>query len=270
MIDDVIALAMERIFSEDYQVRFEALTRLYGEEGLKRIQRSHICVVGLGGVGSWVVEALVRSGVGRISLVDYDEVCISNSNRQIHAMSETVGQFKSQVLAQRAQKINPEVSVIQHQCFFSEKSQEAILSEPYDYIIDAIDDVKNKCLLLAECRQRGFKIITVGGSGGRRDPSKIKVKDLSRTHGDRLLQKTRKKLRQDFAFPKGDKKLGIPCVFSDEVPYFPDGQGCVNQGMGHHPGRAMDCATGFGSSVSVTGTFGFFVSSYVLNEIAMY
>jgi tRNA A37 threonylcarbamoyladenosine dehydratase len=253
----------------DYETRFGALGRLYGVEGLARIRAAHVCVVGLGGVGSWVVEALARSGIGALTLVDMDEVCLSNVNRQIHAMEGTIGQTKASALAERVRKIAPECKVTCEEVFFTEATMDRLLAPEYDYIIDAIDATKHKCLLIAEARQRGRKLITCGGAGGCIDPARIKIQDLARTINDPLLLQVRKKLRRDYGFPKlSRQKFKIDCVYSDELPVYPRADGSV--ACEREPGTdyRLNCDAGFGSATFVTGTVGFFLAAEVVRRIA--
>jgi len=254
----------------DYATRFSAIGRLYGVAGLDRIHRAHVCVIGLGGVGSWVVEALARSGIGALTLVDMDEVCLSNVNRQIHAMDGTVGRSKASVLAERVQQIAPECRVLCEEVFFTEASMERLLAPGYDYIVDAIDTTKHKCLLIAEARKRGLRLITCGGAGGCIDPSRIKIQDLARTINDPLLQQVRKKLRREYGFPKlARQKFRIDCVYSDELPVFPQADGSV--ACEREPGTdyRLNCDAGFGSATFVTGTVGFFLAAEVVRRIAL-
>lgn len=253
----------------DYETRFGAIGRLYGVEGLARIRRARVCVIGLGGVGSWVVEALARSGIGGLTLVDMDEVCLSNVNRQIHAMDGTVGQSKASALAERVGKIAPECKVRVEQVFFTEATKERILGPEYDYIVDAIDATKHKCLLIAEARKRGLRLITCGGAGGCLDPGRIKIEDLSRTINDPLLLQVRKKLRREYGFPKlSRQKFKLDCVYSDERPVFPQADGSV--ACEREPGGdyRLNCDAGFGSATFVTGTVGFFLAAEVVRRIA--
>lgn len=254
----------------DYETRFGAIGRLYGVEGLARIRAARVCVIGLGGVGSWVVEALARSGVGGLTLVDMDEVCLSNVNRQIHAMDGTIGQTKPSVLAARVKKIAPECEVVCEEVFFTESTMARLLDPEYDYIIDAIDATKHKCLLIAEARKRRLKLITCGGAGGCIDPSRIKIQDLARTINDPLLLQVRKKLRRDYGFPKlSRQKFKIDCVYSDELPVFPQADGSVS--CEREPGEdyRLNCDAGFGSATFVTGTVGFFLAAEVVRRIAL-
>lgn len=253
----------------DYETRFSAIGRLYGHEGLARIRAARVCVIGLGGVGSWAVEALARSGIGGLTLVDMDEVCLSNVNRQIHAMDGTVGRSKASVLAERVGKIAPECEVRVEEVFFTELTMERILGPGYAFIIDAIDATKHKCLLIAEARKRGLPLITCGGAGGCTDPSRIKVEDLSRTINDPLLLQVRKRLRRHYGFPKlSRQKFKIDCVYSDELPVFPQADGSVACERESGADYRLNCDAGFGSATFITGTVGFFLAAEVVRRIA--
>ncbi|MBC8190704.1 MAG: tRNA threonylcarbamoyladenosine dehydratase [Puniceicoccaceae bacterium] len=253
----------------DYETRFGSIGRLYGAEGLARIRGAHVCVIGLGGVGSWVVEALARSGIGALTLVDMDEVCLSNVNRQIHALDGTVGRSKAKVLAERVGQIAPECAVTVEAVFFTEATAERLLEPNFDHIVDAIDATKHKCRLIAEARRRGLKLITCGGAGGCIDPSRVQICDLARTINDPLLLQVRKRLRRDYGFPKlSRQKFKIDCVYSDELPVFPQEDGSVSCERESGADYRLNCDTGFGSATYLTGTVGFFLAAEVVKRIA--
>lgn len=256
--------------SEDYLSRFGGLGRLYGAAALPRLGAAHVCVVGVGGVGSWVVEALARSGVGALTLVDLDDVCLTNTNRQSHALAGSVGRPKVMVLAERVRAINPECRVTTHLEFFTAQSAERLLAAKADWLVDAIDGMTNKALLLAACVARGQPVLTVGGAGGRRDATRLRVGDLGEAQGDELLRLVRKKLRRDHGFAGGEgNRYGIPCVYSNERPVFPWANGmCAPE---PEPGASLklDCASGFGTGVFVTGAFGFAAAGEVVRRIAV-
>ena len=168
-----------------FERRFGGIGRLYGKEGLERSRRAHVCVIGLGGVGSWAVEALARSGIGELTLVDLDDVCISNVNRQLHALDGELGKPKVEVLARRVQAINPDCVVHSLQAFFLKSNAREILQPRYDYVLDAIDSPARKCLLIALCRELNLPVITTGASAGRRDPTAVQVMDLAFSLGVR-------------------------------------------------------------------------------------
>jgi len=249
----------------DYYTRFGGIGRLFGAAGLERIRTMHACVVGVGGVGSWTVEALARSGVGQLTLIDLDDVCLSNVNRQLPAMDGEVGKLKVDVLAERVRRINPECQINAEATFFTDGTCERLLEPSYDVVVDAIDAVANKCRLIAECRQRKMPIVTVGGAGGRMDPTSVKIEDLSRTIGDPLLAKVRKLLRRDFGFPRERRwKFQIPCVYTDEPPVFPWGDGTVCATKEEGASLRLNCDQGFGTACFVTGAIGFAAAAEAL------
>lgn len=254
-----------------YQRRFGGLGRLFSAEGLERLRCAHVCVVGLGGVGSWAVEALARSGVGELTLIDLDDVCISNVNRQLHALEGELGKPKVEVLARRVLAINPECKVHALHAFFLKSNAQDILQTRFDAVVDAIDSPSRKCVLLAGCRERGIFAVTTGAAGGRRDPTAIEVSDLAFSSDDRLLQEVRHKLRRKHAFPRGDNPFGIECVFSRESVIYPGADGAVCAGSGQAASSSdlrLDCDSGFGTATFVTGTFGFVAAARIVEKIA--
>ncbi|MBR3944932.1 MAG: tRNA threonylcarbamoyladenosine dehydratase, partial [Akkermansia sp.] len=210
--------------------RFGGIARLYGVAQAERIAQARIAVVGIGGVGSWAVEALARSGVGTLILQDMDDLCITNTNRQIHAMQGTYGQAKVEVMAERTRLINPAVQVEPLLSFYTVSHPERLFDTAPDIVIDAIDSMRPKAHLIAECYKRGIPIITCGGAGGRLDAACITMADLARTCGDNMLSQLRKTLRKEYGFPLHDKcpDIGIPCVYSPEKPRFPRCDGSVS------------------------------------------
>jgi len=250
--------------------RFGGVARLYGDDGLRRLQQAHVCVLGIGGVGSWAAEALARSAVGGITLVDLDHVAESNINRQLHALDDTLGMAKVDVMAARIRAINPDCKVQTIEAFITPDNMAELLDKGFDYIIDCIDGFRTKARLIAHCRRNKLKLITVGGAGGQRDPTRIRVADLSRTEHDALFSKTRKLLRHDYGFPANPKRrFDIPCVYSEEQPLFPAEDGGVSQAR---PDSAtvggLSCAGGLGSSMPVTASFGLAAAAYVLKKLA--
>ena len=253
-----------------YEARFGGIARLYGAEGLERLASGHVCVIGLGGVGCWVVEALARTGIGKLTLVDMDEVCLSNVTRQLHALDDTIGRSKASLLADRIAKISPSCEVIVEECFFTESTMHRLLEPPFDFIVDAVDTTNYKCLLIAEALERNLNVITCGGAGGRTDPSRIQVADLAYTLNDPLLLQVRKRLRQQYGFPSHRKrKFKIDCVFSDELPVFPLENGSVSCKREKGASYRLNCDYGFGSATFLTGTFGFFLAAEVVRRIAL-
>jgi len=253
----------------DFETRFGGIARLYGQNGLERLRTAHVCVVGIGGVGTWAAEALARSGVGMLTLVDLDEVCASNINRQIHALTETVGQAKVEVMAERIRAINPECKVTVEQQFFNEQTAGSLLKPKYDFVLDAIDSLSNKVLLLARCKQLGLPVIACGGAGGRRDGTQVRTADLSKVTHDRLLAEVRKRLRKEFQFPADGSAMGVECVFSAEPPVFalPDGSVCENR-TASPDGTRLNCNGGLGSATFVTGAFGFAAAGLIVRKLA--
>ena len=256
--------------------RFDGLARLYGQAGLKRLVAAHVMVVGVGGVGSWVVEALARSAVGTLTLVDLDELCISNINRQLPALDSTLGRAKVEVMAERVRAINPDCCVHERLEFFTAENAERLLGDADaslrpDVVVDAIDAVANKCRLIALCHARKIPVVVCGGAGGRRDPTQIRLTDLALATHDRLLSEVRKRLRKEHGFPRNGKKFGLPCVCSAEVPVFPqrDGTVCAAAAAPSEPGesRRLNCDWGFGSATQVTGAFGFAAAAVAVNRI---
>jgi tRNA A37 threonylcarbamoyladenosine dehydratase len=244
----------------DFEARFGGIGRLYGRAGLERLRAAHVAVIGVGGVGSWAVEALVRSGIGTITLVDADEVCVSNVNRQLPALDGEIGAAKVEALAKRMRLINPELVVEARQDFFTEETVGAILEARYDFVFDAIDTLANKALLIAECRRRGLRVMASGGAGGRKNGAAVRVADLAHASHDPLLQQLRRKLRADFGFSrKSEEAFGVACVYSPELPTWPES--C-------EAGLRMDCNSGYGAATFVTGVFGFVGAGWIVNAIA--
>lgn len=247
------------MWNEDYQARFGGIARLYGQEALQRFHASHVMVVGVGGVGSWAAESLARSGIGTLSLVDLDDLCLTNVNRQLHALSSSIGRSKVGVLADRFQEINPALRVIPHQRFYTESASPELLSSPQpDLVIDAIDSVRPKCHLLASCRSLSIPVLTSGGAGGRRDPSRIGISDLSESSGDALLRSTRKNLRSHHNFPSEKGKagrFGIHAVYSTEQPHYPQCDGSAGPDRPEGLAGSIKCDAGFGAVTHVTATF---------------
>ncbi|MCM8534365.1 MAG: tRNA cyclic N6-threonylcarbamoyladenosine(37) synthase TcdA [Lentisphaeraceae bacterium] len=251
-----------------FEHRFGGIQRLYGNNEAEILRNAHICIIGIGGVGCWIAESMARCGVGEITLIDWDDVCLSNSNRQLHAMNGTVGKSKVDVMADRIALINPACKVNARREFFNEENHEEILSTKFDYVFDAIDSFSAKCLLISACKERKIPIIVSGGAGGRMDPSQIQIADMSKSHGDPLLAKVRAKLRKDYRFPRNlKKKFKVACAFSPEQPLYPQGDGCVANKKPEGQNLKLDCFSGFGTATFITGTFGFAMAGYAVKEI---
>ncbi len=253
----------------DFETRFDGIARLYGKGGLERLRAAHVCVVGVGGVGTWAAEALARSGIGALTLVDLDEVCESNINRQLHALTETIGRAKVEVMAERIRAINHECRVKPEQKFFNAQTADELLAGKFDFVLDAIDHVENKILLLARCREKNLPVVCCGGAGGRRDATQIRVADLARVSHDRLLAEVRKKLRKEFSFPANGSPIGVDCVFSAEPPVFAQPDGSISCTRAQtESGARLNCNGGLGSATFVTGAFGFAAAGIVVRRIA--
>ncbi|YCH29839.1 tRNA cyclic N6-threonylcarbamoyladenosine(37) synthase TcdA [Erwinia sp. D4-22] len=258
-----------RVLSDAWRQRFGGTARLYGQDALQLFADAHVCVIGIGGVGSWAAEALARTGIGTITLIDMDDVCITNTNRQIHALQGNVGKAKTEVMAERILAINPECTVNCVDDFITPDNTAELMGAGYSYVIDAIDSVRPKAALIAWCRRNKIPLVTTGGAGGQIDPTQIQVSDLAKTIQDPLAAKLRERLKHDFGVVKNSKgKLGIDCVFSTEALVYPqpDGSVCASRSTAEGPKR-MDCASGFGAATMVTATFGFVAVSHVLKKI---
>lgn len=254
--------------------RFDRMGRLVGDSGMKKLFSTHAMVIGLGGVGSWAAEALARSGIGRLSLVDFDEICITNSNRQLHALTGLVGKKKALVMGERIQKINPQCEVAAIPKFYNSLNADEILACKPEWIIDAIDNITAKCHLLSECKKRGIHVISSGGSGGKLDPTQIQIKDLSETEEDPLCRSVRRILRSQYGFPEKGS-FGIATVFSKEKTKLPEdleydgskGFVCVCP-QGNNGLNTCDQKNQIlGNASFVTGAFGLAAASWLTREI---
>lgn len=242
----------------DYEEKFGSLSRVYGEDNMARFKAAHICVIGIGGVGSWAAEALARSGVGKITLVDGDTIHNSNMNRQVHTLRSTLGRLKVEAMKHRILEINPECDchTIEHE--LNEENAREILERGYDCVIDAIDRIKYKAEIIYCCKRNKIPVVTTGGAGGLTDPTKIDVADLARTWNDPLASNVRSRLRFKYHFTRNTKRsFGIPCVYSTEQQRYPDKEGKVGYAKPGVANLTLDCNYGYGSSVMVTATFGF-------------
>ncbi|WP_404809724.1 tRNA threonylcarbamoyladenosine dehydratase [Methylobacillus gramineus] len=250
----------------DVMRRFGGVRRLYGEQGLQRFQAAHVCVVGVGGVGSWAVEALARNAIGRLTLIDLDNIAESNVNRQLHAVEGEFGKAKVTAMAERIRLINPLAQVQEIEEFVTVDNVDLMLNRGYDVVLDAIDDARAKVAMAAWCRQHKVPLVMAGGAGGRFDPTRIRIADLVEVHGDRLLAKVRNNLRRDHGFPKASQsqkkpaKFGIQCIYSDEPVQLPDASCEVSDDSGV---TGLNCA-GYGSSVAVTAPSGMAAAAVVL------
>jgi tRNA A37 threonylcarbamoyladenosine dehydratase len=267
-----IVMPMDTNQDTNQNRRFAGVARLYGESGLQAFEKAHVLVAGLGGVGSWAVEALARSGIGELTLMDFDHIAISNVNRQLHAIEDNFGKSKSEAMAERVRQINPLIKLNVIDEFLTPDNLDEHLRKnvenPYFVVLDATDDVKMKIALAAYCEARDeigrarnaqqsnqksstITLVICGGAGGKLDPSRIKAADLAKTTQDPVLSKIRHALRKEYGFSSDPKKkLGITAIYSDEPR-----QGVASGGL--------SCA-GYGSAVTVTATFGFVAAAEVL------
>lgn len=249
---------------------FLPINKLYGANAAQRLSDANVAVVGVGGVGSWAVEALVRAGVGSLTLIDGDEVCVSNSNRQLHALAGNFGRAKVEVLAERMRAINPQVKIEAIQQMLSQQNM-AFLKQNFDYVLDACDSFRVKVEMIAFCKRNKIKILTCGAAGGRSDPTLIRVKDLSKTEQDKLLALSRAKLRDEFGFTRNPKRyFGVRAVFSlENVRYpAPDGGVCFNR-LEKNAGESgkLDCDGGLGVAVFVTASFGMVAAGEIVARL---
>ena len=250
----------------DMDFRFGGIQRLYGDRGFQKIRNSHVCVIGLGGVGSWAVEALARSGLGEITLVDFDDVCISNTNRQLPAITDNVGRLKTQVLKTRVKDINPDIKVNVIDAAYGEDTESEIFSKKYDAVVDAIDRSFTKLHLCIACKKRNIPVVVAGSAGGRFDPALIEISDLSKTREDTMLAILRKDLRRQGGFPRKGS-MGVPCVYSTEKITYYQEQGTVSQERPKDFRKPLDCASGLGTATHITGSFGFALSHLAIKEL---
>jgi tRNA A37 threonylcarbamoyladenosine dehydratase len=253
---------------QDHSRRFSGVSKLYGVSGLECFKQSHVAVIGVGGVGSWAVESLARSGIGQLTLVDLDHLSESNINRQLPALDSTLGQAKVLALKSRIVEINARCQVHCIEEFVDADNHLQLLghliSEPYRLVIDCIDHAKTKAALIAWCRLQKIAVLTVGGAGACVDPLRIKKGDLSRTQNDVLLARTRKYLRQLHRFPRNPSRyFCVPAIYSDENRTSSTRQSCENEQSGS---SGLNCA-GYGSVVHVTASMGFIAAAKALDSL---
>lgn len=250
----------------DFSRRFGGIARLYGAAGLAKLQKAHIVVVGIGGVGSWAAEALARHAIGNITLVDLDNIAESNFNRQLHAVDGNVGKAKVTAMRERILQINPNCQVQEIEDFLTPENIQQLFNFACDGVVDCIDQAEAKAALAQFCSEKNLPMVMAGGAGGRLDPTRIQVTDLSQVKNDKLLAKVRTILRADYAFPKGNSnpkktaKMGVTCIFSDEIAQKPE-TACATDAI-----SGLNCA-GYGSSVCVTAPMGFAVVAQLLKRI---
>ena len=245
----------------DLRERFAGIDRLYGRGSVERLDGRRVAVVGLGGVGAWAAEALARSGVGHLTLIDADDLCLSNTNRQLPALMGQYGRNKAEVMAERVRAIHPQIDVDPVAHFLTQTNMESMLDRGFDLVLDACDSFRTKVTSIAWCRRRKVPMVTVGSAGGRTDPTQVRVRDLSRTEHDAMLSLIRKKLRGEFNFPRSaDRYFGVSAVYSLQNVRYPqnDGSVCgVRPQLDADAALKLDCGAGLGAATHVTGAFAF-------------
>ncbi|MDH5824379.1 tRNA threonylcarbamoyladenosine dehydratase [Luteimonas sp. RD2P54] len=246
---------------QDWSDRFSGIDRLYGRGTVARLAGARVAVIGLGGVGSWLVEALARSGLGHLTLVDADDLCLSNTNRQLPALLGQYGRGKAEAMAERCLAISPRMQVEPVAAFLTPSNLDVLLDRGFDLVVDACDSFRSKVEAIAWCRRRKQPVITVGSAGGRIDPALVRVRDLSRTEHDAMLALVRKKLRAEFGFPRGPKRyFGVAAVYSLENVRYPQADGSVcglRPRLDPDAALKLDCGAGLGAATHITGAFGF-------------
>lgn len=254
-----------------YDDRFAGLARLYGSDAVETFKQAKVVVVGIGGVGSWIAEALARTGFNNLYLIDMDDICITNTNRQVHTSSSTVGHLKVEAMATRLRAINPDIQVEAVMDFLTKDNISQYLTG-MDFVIDAIDSVKVKAAMIAWCKSNKVPVIMTGGAGGQVDPTKITVGDLNKTYNDPLAKKVRSILRREYNFSRNEKRnYGVPCVYSIEQLRYPhtDGSVCLQKNFKDSDGAVnLDCSGGLGAATMVTATFGFIAAAKVAEKLA--
>lgn len=255
--------------------RFDRMARLLGEDPMHTLGQSRVCIIGLGGVGSFACEALARSGIGYLKLVDFDRVCATNTNRQIHALHEHIGKYKAHILADRVRAINPQCQVEPVTLFYNERNASAILDSPFDYVVDAIDNLTAKCHLLANLKEKNIPVVSSTGASGRMDPTAIRIADLAHTQVDPFAEATRKTLRRKYGFPSKRGAFGIQAVYSLEHPISPKslnydqhGFNCVCPGGKNEHHSCEERHIIYGTASFVTGAFGLACASVVIQTLS--
>ena len=242
--------------TQEYHDRFGGLGRLLGAASLEILFRARVAIVGIGGVGSWTAEAIARSGVGNLLLVDGDDLCITNTNRQIHALEETVGFPKTEILAERLRKIHPQIHIEQRNEFLKTNTLNLVFDWKPDVVIDAVDSVRVKKDLYINCRARNVGLVMAGAAGGKADPTAIRCTDLADTTHDMLFRRVRKVLRKEGEAPPDGEPFGARAVYVESHPVFPMPDGSVCGKAQEGSSLRLDCASGLGTACFLTGPMG--------------
>jgi len=249
--------------------RFGGIIRLYGNNAFTKIQNSHALIIGIGGVGSWTAESLVRSGIGTMTIMDMDDICVTNTNRQIHTRTDTIGQSKIAVMSERLKAINPKLTLNIIEDFIDKENIQHYIDASLSIVIDAIDNAIDKSELIGYCKKNKIDIITTGSSGGKKDPSKITYSDLYETPGDQLFIKMRNNLRRRHGFSRDTSiPFGIEAIYSTEKMTYPDNRGetCSTKQFIEN-GEKLDCSGGYGASTMVTASVGLLAASRAIEHI---
>lgn len=245
---------------------FQGIDRLYGDHAFQTLSQKCAYVVGIGGVGSWVVESLARSGVGEIRIADLDDICVTNTNRQIHALTSTIGQSKIDAMAERCRLINPNIVVRRDHAFVTAKTVESLIGSDLDLVVDCGDNQMAKASLIAHCKRVRVPVITIGAAGGRIDPGKVLVRDLAKTDGDALLAAVRQTLRNRYGFPRTQgKRFAVSAVYSDEQIRYLQADGSVGQQKPGAGANRLDCAGALGAATHVTAVFAFHATAKAID-----
>jgi tRNA A37 threonylcarbamoyladenosine dehydratase len=243
--------------------QFLGTIKIYGEEKFKLIEKSKVLIVGVGGVGSWAAESLARTGVSEITIVDMDDICISNINRQVHSTHLNIGQEKVKAMKERLTTINKNIKVNTVFDFLTASTIDEILEPGFDFVLDSMDSVDNKCLLITRCMNQEIPFITVGAAGNRFDATKIEIRDLNRTINDKMAKRIKRTLKREYGFNRRhENPYRIPCVTSTEE---------INEAvLGPKPDttRVHNCQTTMGSISHVTATMGLIAAGYIVNKLA--
>ncbi len=249
--------------------RFGGIQRVYGTTAATAFAQQHVAVIGLGGVGSWAVEALARSGVMGLTLIDLDDVCVTNINRQLPALTSTIGQLKTEVLAARVKDINPDCTINTIDDFLTVDNLTEYLAPPVTAVLDAIDSVPVKAALIAWCKRHKVPLVTCGGAGGQVDPNQVTATDLAKATQDPLLAKVRSLLRRNYNFSKNPQRsFGVTAVYSTEQLRYPTPDGEWSHQKSGAGSMRMNCATGFGAAMPVTATFAMHAVALLLQKLA--
>jgi tRNA A37 threonylcarbamoyladenosine dehydratase len=247
---------------------FQGIDRLYGDRAYQTLAQKRVYVVGIGGVGSWVVESLARSGIGEIRMADLDDLCVTNTNRQIHALQSTVGQSKIDVMAKRCLEINPDIQIRCDHAFVTDKTVESLVESDLDLVIDCGDNQMAKAALIAHCKRIKVSIITIGAAGGRIDPGKVQVRDLAKTDGDALLASVRQTLRNRYGFSRTPgKRFSVNAVYSDEQTRYLQTDGSMGQKKPQAGANRLDCAGSLGAVTHVTAVFALHATAKAVDQL---